>query len=132
RQKLAGFAPDERNPELPDEKSLAEYMHRLWRAGAGFEKAFSHGKQGELPAMPPTELGIYLRNDPVPRLLWLAGQKDPQAPSRLLGAAGAEAKQWGPWRSLAEALAGGYVLSASNRLTNSSFAEIDSDGEEPK
>ena len=132
RRKLAGFAPEESKTDFPDEKPLAESMQRLLQARADFEKAFADASQGEVPAMTRTDLGTYLRNDPVPRLLWLVGQKDQLAPQRLLATAGAEAKRWGPWRALAEALAGGYVLSASNRLTNSTFAESEPEGEEPK
>ena len=132
RRQLAALAPVESKPELLGEKSLAASMRRLLRARADFEKALAEAGRGVLPALTRLEPGTFLRNDPVPRLLWLAGRNDPLAPQRLLAAAGGEAGRWGPWQALAEALAGGKLLSAPSRLANSSFAEVEPEGEVPR
>ena len=81
--------------------------------------------------MTEVDLADYLRNDPVPRLLWLAGQNDPAAPRRILSAAGIEAGARRDWRMLADTFAGGQLRAGPNLIANSSFTSLRKHAPEP-
>jgi hypothetical protein len=82
--------------------------------------------------MTPFDLAGFLRDDPVPRLLLLAGRRDPREPGRLLRAAGPEAASTETWRAVADAFAAGSPESAPTIARNSSFREAARHGQEPR
>ena len=77
-------------------------------------------------------LGAFTKNDPVPRLLWLAGQKNSGAPRRILAAAGPEATGRSSWRVLADILAAGQLPTALDLVSNGSFAKAAKESQEPR
>ena len=88
--------------------------------------------EGPIPAMTKTMLSGFMRNDPVPRLLWLAGLCDRLAPRRILAAAGSAASERKDWRALAEAVATGKLVDAPNMIANGSFADVAEQSQEPR
>jgi hypothetical protein len=90
----------------------------------------SRGKRASDAA--PAELEDVVRNDPVPRLLLLAGRRDPTVPSRMLEAAGVSAGRCVPWRALACVIASGALGGAPDVEDNAYFLREDPEGEKPR
>ena len=114
------------------EEEIPGMIRKLLQADARVREQFNAAIEGEIPAMSPMALANFVHNDPVPRLLWLAGQRDALAPARVLEAAGADALEREPWRVLADLLASGKLAAAPNLATNGSFAESAEDRQEPR
>jgi hypothetical protein len=127
RRKLAAAEDDPGR-----EAAIAESIGCLVRERAHLEAAFNEAGAGDSPAMAQADLANFVRDDPVPRLLWLAGRRDPSAPRRVLRAAGPEAMGCRPWRGLADAIGGRQVAAAPNLDADSSFAETKPEGQEPR
>lgn len=104
------------------EATMAIFVRDLVHAEIVFRDKFKIATTGEFPAMTEVDLAAFVRNDPVSRVLWLAGQNDPLAPRRILESAGLEASSRVAWRVLADVLAGGQLRAAPNLAANSSFA----------
>ena len=132
RRKLLAMAGNDATGVAGGEAAVAGAIQRLVHTRRQLNKAFKGASEGEAPTMTPVDLLLFTRNDPVPRLLWLAGQIDPSAPRRILSAAGTEAMDWVPWRVLAEALADNRVKAGSNLIANSSFERSAKEGQEPR
>ncbi len=131
RQLAAVTVPDSVDPRR-DEPQWSALLGNFLQARARLAAAFDLARQGETPAMVAMSLAYFVRNDPVPRLLWLAGLNDPAAPLRLLAKAGVTAADEAAWLELAEALAQGGLAAAPNQATNSSFEKEAATGPEPR
>jgi hypothetical protein len=101
--------------------AVAERIRLLVDLRMRLESAFMRASEGNLPAMQGTELSHFIRNDPVPRLLWLADRADPLSSRRLLQAAGPAAANFEPWRAMAAVLASGRISTAPDMISNGSF-----------
>ncbi len=132
RRGLFALAADETAAISGWDTAAADPIRRFLEARARLNAAWEKAEEGDAPAMTQTQRLFFTRNDPVPRLLWLAGQIDPAAPRRLLEAAGREAVQEKPWQLLADTLGGGRWQAAPNLVTNSSFTESLEEGQEPR
>lgn len=115
-----------------EEAASAVLIKDLMQSEAALREKFKIATEGELPAMTAMDLSPFVRNDPVPRLLWLAGQHDPAAPRRILAAAGAEALKQGSWPALSELLASGQLRTAPDLVANGSFTAPASNFMEPE
>lgn len=131
RRQLGATADDEFTGRAPAEQAVADSIRRLLRKKADFRRRFDEASRSELPALTGFSQEPFLRNDPVPRLLWLAGQKDPLAPRRILRAVGPEAGDVMEWQIPADALANGTLVTAENLTRNPVFAEAGGVGQEP-
>jgi len=128
RRKLAAI---EDGPSLRDGDSLlAEEIHGFLEKRNRFVEAFSDARGGKPPAVTQAELAYFVSNDPVPRLLWLAGQRDPTAPKRLLEKVGPVVAKQEPWRTLARTLADARPV--ANLAVNSSFEKSANQFQEPR
>jgi len=125
RRKLAAL-----NEDQVLQAPTSELIGQLRREEAGFRARFAAANLGELPAMTPVALETFLRNDPVPRLLTMAGRHDRAAARRLLSAAGVG--EVAPWSSLAAALAEGEVNAAKNLVINPFFSDRADQGAAPE
>lgn len=130
RRMLAAKWP-ENTPDLAvGEGALSEAIGVLARSRARLDTALGDaGLDGSKPAQRNMPASL-LRNDPVPRLLFGAGRRDPYAPMRILEAVGPEAGVQSPWRAVADGLASG-LAAAPNLTANSSFMETAANGQEP-
>jgi hypothetical protein len=129
RRGLATAIPDDM---AGNNAGLAEWIGALVRAEADLRRKSTAASEGELPAMTPADLTDLTRNDPVPRLLWLAGQRNPAEPRRILAAAGPDTGKHAEWNMLADALATGALPTAPNLAANGSFAESAGEFLEPR
>ncbi len=114
------------------ETALAVHIRELMHAETTFRDKFKVATEGGHPAMTEVDLNSFVRNDPVSRVLWLAGQSDPLAPRRILEAAGPEAVKRVAWRPLADVIAGGQWRAAPNLAVNSAFVASHKNTLEPK
>ena len=122
----------ENTPDLAvGEGALSDAIGALARSRARLETALGDAcLDGSKPAHRTMPASL-LRNDPVPRLLLGAGRRDPNAPMRILEAAGPEAVRQSPWRAVADGVAAGLVA-APNLAANSSFMETAAGAQEPR
>jgi hypothetical protein len=128
RRKLAA---KEDGPGLSDGESLvAENILVFFEKRHRFVEAFADEHRGESRAATQTELTYFVSNDPVPRLLWLAGQRDPTAPKRLLEKAGPVVAKQEPWLTLARTLADARPV--ANLAVNASFEKAANQSQEPR
>ena len=125
RRELAAF-----DPASGTKEELAERISRLRRAEEEFRARFASAGRGDLPAMTPIALGPFLRNDPVPRLLWLAGRTAPSTPRQILRTAGAEEVL--AWSRFAAVIESGAWAEAKNLTQNPFFADRAQRGPEPE
>jgi len=125
RRELAG--PDD--SAAADPHRLGELIGRVHAGKREVRARFAAAVEGGLPAMTSFPLETILRNDPVPRRLWLAGQADPAAPAQMVRAAGVA--EVVAWRRLAQALADGSLAAAENLAGNPFFAERAEAGADP-
>jgi hypothetical protein len=132
RRRLAALATDSGSPAWREATTLAQDIRALAQTKEELGAACAEARRGEFPAMGQIELAPFIKDDPVPRLLWLAGQADPQAPRRLLIEAGPLAAKANAWWQLARVLANGPVTAAPNLVRNSSFLKSASTGPEPR
>jgi len=132
RRKLAALVPDETAAAPVAEAGVAESIRQLLNARAGLQQALTEACSGENPAMSPIELAPFVRNDPVPRLLWLAAQRDSAAARRILAATGPGAAGEAHWALLAESLAAGDLAAARNQTRNPGFLATTPSGQEPE
>ena len=132
RRQLFALASDETAALADWETIAADSISRFIQARQRLTAAFQAASEGDSPAITGTKLLYFTRNDPVPRLLWLAGQLDGAAPRRVLAAAGKEAGQETAWRMLAEVLARGRSEAAPNLVGNISFTAALEEGQEPR
>ncbi len=112
------------------ENALSKAIGRLAGARTRLDSALLDASNIGQEAMEATLPASLLRNDPVPRLLFGAGIRDPSAPRRILDTAGSAASTWIPWRALSDGLAG-RLCAAPNLAANSSFLESAAEGQEP-
>jgi hypothetical protein len=131
RRKLTAMTDAEISNLSQAEAVLAESTGALLRARAQLNLALAAARTGEIPAISGEEAGFFVRNDPVPRLLWLAGQRDALAPGRILAAAGEAAMAEQRWAALAELFASGSAAKAEGLALNPMFAESAQTGQEP-
>ena len=132
RRTLAAMAGEAGVEPSHDEPDLSGLLGKYLRERARLTAAFEVARQGENPAMGAMALSYFVRNDPVPRLLWLAGRSDPTAPRRLLANAGVKASDESAWQELAGALARGELDAAPNLAANGSFQKTAPAGQEPR
>ena len=114
------------------ESTISGGIADMLKASADLWAKQTAAAEGPIPAMTSTDLTGFMRNDPVPRLLWLAGKRDSAAPRRILAAAGPAAGLRVDWQVLADVLAVGDHLTAPNLVANGSFAETVARSQEPR
>lgn len=115
---------------LPHEKGgLSGAIGRLARAMRRLDSALEDASRVGTQAWPAIPDSL-LRNDPVPRLLFEAGLRDPSEPRRIVEAACGDAPTRFPWRAMADGLADGLWQTA-NIAANSSFLITADEGQEP-
>jgi Domain of unknown function (DUF4838) len=112
-------------PSRAEEAVWAAMIRDLIQAESNFQKAARI-------SMAAVDLGDFIRNDPVPRLLWLAGKADHSAPIRILNSAGVDAIERRSWHALAELLAMKRLAGAPNLIVNSSFIKTETEPLEPR
>ena len=132
RQKLSAIANNEIDLNLEKEKKWAALIREFCEQRTRLEKAYAAATSGKTPAMARTELSYFVRNDPVPRLLWLMSRQDPQAALGLLKQTGPDALQQESWRKLAEAFADENVFVAKELVPNGAFGEAALQMQEPR
>jgi hypothetical protein len=132
RRRLAAVSPQDLAEPKRGETLLTLYIGDYLRARKRLDLAFEGARSGKYPALAPMQLSYFVRNDPVPRLLWLAGRNDPTAPLRVLKRAEVKPVDEAAWVTLAEALARGGLVAAPNLAANSSFKKSDPAGQEPR
>lgn len=132
RRELAAMTDGSFADGLGSEAALAGAIGRLARQRTRLDAAFQASRGNATLAPENPDLAGVERNDPVPRLLWLAGRSDPKAPLRILEMAGPGAAGHGPWRNLADSMACGRLETAPNLAGNSSFAETTGVGQAPR
>lgn len=115
------------------ERELARMIGEWVDARVALEKALAGAKEaaGGFAAMTGTQLPHFVRNDPVPRLLWLAGQRDAPMPARLLAEASKRETCDKAWRLLADARLRDAWEVAPELLRNGSLAEAAGVRQEP-
>jgi len=131
RRRLMALEPENWKPRSEEEAPAACLIGSFQRAEVGLRAALKAAGRGKSPAMTQTELAFFVRDDPVPRLLWLAGQADPRAPRRLLVAAKIDPLGAGPWWLLSRSGIYAQLAGAPNLVFNGSFAAGSSQGLEP-
>ncbi len=114
------------------EAALAILIRDLIQAEENFKGKIRMATKGALPAMTTVDIAAFVRNDPVPRLLWLAGQSDPDAPRRILDAARSDEASRDVWRILADVFADATLRAAPNLVANSLFATVAQEAQEPR
>jgi hypothetical protein len=120
----------EDGPNRPDDESLvAKDIQVFAEKRQRFVEAFADLHRGKPPTATQAELAYFVSNDPVPRLLWLAGQRDPTAPKRLLEEAGSVVAKQEPWLTLAMTLAD--ARPGANLAVNPSFEKSTNQFQEP-
>jgi len=129
RRSLANVTPAELSN---DEARVAGSIAALVRAEANLRQCILDANAGDFPAMAVTDYSRLVRNDPVPRLLWLCGRSDLTSARRLLTAAGLNAADRPGWKDLADGIATARVLTAPNVLQNSSFGAKTGSNLEPR
>jgi len=114
------------------EAVLVGLIKELTQAEAGLRRALAEASAGESPAMSAVDLAVFVRNDPVPRVLWLAGHQDSVAPHRILAATGSAMTGRSSWLVLADILADGKLPAALNLVANGSFINPAKESLEPR
>ncbi|RFC50367.1 MAG: protein of unknown function (DUF4838) [Verrucomicrobia bacterium] len=127
RRKLFALAGDETAPGVETETAITGAIRQLGQARARLRETWDRA-----PGMAATDPLFFTRNDPVPRLLWLAGRADVLAPRRILDAAGVDAQPGSSWRIMAEVFGPGSVPTAANLAANSSFGKSAAGSQEPR
>jgi hypothetical protein len=121
RRHVAGFGADSFRGGPGGEAEAAESIRSLAERRTALEAA-SRRSRGDGPEA--TAGGVtanLLRNDPVPRLLWLAGERDSASPGRILAAAGPLASGCEAWSALAAVIAAGRLAGLPELEANGSF-----------
>ena len=128
RRRLAGIAP----ADFPvREPTVAEAIARLQRARLQLRECVAAAVTGAPAPLATFSLEPLVRNDPVPRVLWLAGECDPGAPGRLLAAAGVDAPVDPAWRIVGKLREAGGAAGVPNLLRNPAFTAVGEGGLEP-
>jgi len=109
-------------------QTLGSFLEHRDRFIAAYEQA----RSGPDPAVASMDLNHFLRNDPVPRLLWGASVKNPSRAGELLRESGARSSEEGMWRTLAFALGTTRPSEWSLISKNSDFAQTAESPLEPK
>jgi len=112
--------------------TLGAALDRFVGKRATLVREFGAAGAGELPAMKSTRLDPFLRNDPVPRLLWAAGRADPDRPRILLAAASPQVQAVSEWAILADAMAGRRLEAAGNVVRNPGLERLAATGMMPE
>jgi hypothetical protein len=130
RRRLAAASPDAGTDYPGGDSALAEDIGRLMQARNRLDSLTGNSgtHASEWAPFVPESL---LRNDPVPRLLLIAGRGRPSAPWNILTAAGTAAEHNASWRAAADAVAAGLPTSP-NLLSNGSFSEASRQSQEPQ
>jgi hypothetical protein len=130
RRRLAEAWPDEGGALDGREGALEGAISSLIRARSKLDVAAmsspTRGGRASEPNLPDS----LLRNDPVSRLIYLAGLRDPSAPRRIVERVGGEAEAPLAWRTMAGALESG-IGTAPNLAGNSLFIDSSDAGMEP-
>jgi hypothetical protein len=114
-----------------DESRLAQAIDRMELAHASLGLALANASAGAAPAMNKIDLRSLVGNDPVPRLLWLAGSRDPRSPGRILARAGPEARAGGRWARFAAAIESNRISTAADLMQNGDFHRVARERQEP-
>ena len=117
RKALADIAPG----NLPDGHRLSGLIGDFVRLRQKFLTLAKNAGDGTHPAMGAWRWDAFVRDDPVPRLLWLAGVRDPREPGDIVvrvGNAGEETKRW---RRLAGFIRARKFRGSANLVANSAF-----------
>jgi len=114
------------------EAAISKRIADLLKSAADLQAKLAAAATSPIPAMSATDLTVFMRNDPVPRLLWLAGQRDPASPRRILTVAGLAADEHSEWWALADVLAVRPAPAAEDLVANGSFVETDAQFQEPR
>ena len=121
-----------KNLTAADEAVVSGLIAKLLGASTNLQAKMVAATASQISAMSGTTLPVFMRNDPVSRLLWLAGQRDPASPCRILAKAGLGGRLRTDWQSLADALADRRLSTAPNLVENGSFAESAVQSQEPR
>lgn len=126
RRDLTAIVGEGSFPDLPDDALLAALIKQLMERRSELEKKYAD----EYTSIDNDQLMSFVRNDPVPRLLWLAGRRDSSSPKRILDLAGAWACP--AWQQLAEVLAVGELKRWPELAVNGKFEQISGEVQEPR
>lgn len=124
RRDLMAIVGERGAHDWPDEASLAAMIRMLIERRTRFEKLYAGFGDDAT-----SELACFVRNDPVPRLLWLEGGNDSSSPKRILDLAGAGD---GEWRCMAEAVFSGGLKRWPELAVNGAFGRIAENIQEPR
>jgi len=130
RRDLAAVAEEEATSKRPDESSLAAAIRTLIERRSHLEKVYRDAENSETAAR--KELACFVRNDPVPRLLWLAGQRDLGAPQRILELSGADVVASAEWWHLANSFRAPDLLQWPELAVNGTFVRSMGNIQEPR
>ncbi len=97
RRALGNSRPD----TLPSSDALADSVSKFVRLRENVYQKMKTASLGEMPAMVASALAGVMRNDPIPRLLWLAGYRNPSEPGRILTVAGISKNESRWWSMVA-------------------------------
>lgn len=114
------------------EQAAIDELARFGQARERLQAVVAEAQAGENPAMIRVDLSPFLLNDPVPRLLWLAGERDPAAPRRWLAAAGSAAQNHPTWALLADEALRHRLQQALSLMVNGAFRQIGRAGIDPQ
>jgi hypothetical protein len=131
RRRLATASADEGADYPGGDPALSEDIGRLMQARNRLDSLSGAGSGAQSSEWAPFVPESLLRNDPVPRLLLIAGRARPTAPWNILTAAGNAAVRNASWRAAAEAVAA-RLPATPNLLLNGSFTEASRQGQEPQ
>jgi len=128
RRDMTAIVGEGNAQDWPGEAALAALIRTLVERRTCLEKIYAETSDDSTNAS--SELEYFIRNDPVPRLLWLAGRRDSSSPRRILTRAGS--LMYPPWRNLAEAFASGDLKQWPELAINGGFERIARNVQEPR
>ncbi len=105
---------------LPSPDALADSVSKFVRLRENVYQKMTAASVGGMPAMVGSALAGVMRNDPIPRLLWLAGDRNPSEPHRILTVVGVS-KNESRWWSIAAMSESPNSRMLRNLMENSAF-----------
>jgi Domain of unknown function (DUF4838) len=112
------------------ERTTGSLIHRLVEEEVRLAEARERAG-GRLSAAVAAKSLVVERNDPVPRLIWLAGIRDAASPGRLLAACGLDSGRSKNWVALAAWFSSGSAAHTRSVADNPAFSAILPGVEEP-
>ena len=128
RRLLDEFAPPEKGSEGAWELAATDALARLIESRGKFEAASLRASGGPVAAMTGVDSAVFERDDPVPRLLWLAAKADRSMARRLVSSANTSDSEW---NLLADLITRDATLRGTDLVENGSFAGPSEKAPEP-